>query len=169
MISTATKNDIPQLATLVNSAYRGEASKAGWTTEANIISGNTRTDETQMGIEFSDTAVTILKYTNAENNIDGCVYLKQLPHGLYLGMLCVNPNLQGSGIGKKLMQAAEVFAQSNGLTQIEMTVINVRTELIAWYQKLGYKYAGITKPFPPDAFGTPTRPLHFEVLIKTLA
>ena len=90
-------------------------------------------------------------------------------HKIYLGMLTVSPALQDRGIGKKLLAAADEYAKQQHCSAIFMTVISVRSELIAWYERHGYKRTGETKPFPTDnRFGMTTQPLEFVVLEKEL-
>jgi ribosomal protein S18 acetylase RimI-like enzyme len=164
----ATSADIDKLIPLVNSAYRGEASKKGWTTEANIIQGESRVDAVSLQEMLNDPNAVILTYRN-ENEILGCVYLQKQNTDLYLGMFSVNPELQGSGIGKKLLNAAEEHARNKGCNAIVMTVISVRHELIAWYERNGYHDTGERKPFPDDEkFGKPLQPLTFIVLKKQI-
>lgn len=169
MISAATIQDIPELNVLINSAYRGESSKKGWTTEEHLLDG-IRTDEENLSELLQKENVTILKYT-ANNKIIGSVYLEKQDKKLYLGMLTVSPELQGGGIGKKLMQAAEDFARNAQLDKISMTVISVRKELIAYYERRGYKNTGETKPFPmhDPKFGLPKQFLEFIVMEKKIA
>jgi ribosomal protein S18 acetylase RimI-like enzyme len=167
-IDIATLSDISLLSKLVNSAYRGESSKKGWTTEADLLGGQ-RTDETGLRNMIETPGAAILTYTNADQQLVGCVYLQQKPAGLYLGMLTVSPELQGAGIGKQLLRAAESYGKEKGCTDIFMTVISVRHELIAWYERHGYQRTGETQPFPTDpAFGLPKQPLEFIVLKKPL-
>lgn len=166
--SIASENDIPQLDLLVNSAYRGERSKKGWTTEADIL-GGIRTDAAGLTKMMAEPGAVILKYTGEENNLEGCVFLKHTGTKLYLGMLTVTPELQAKGIGKKLLAAAEDYALRNNCAAITMTVISVRHELIAWYERHGYRKTGETQPFPSDpAFGLPKQPLEFVVMEKQL-
>lgn len=169
MISAATVQDIPELNILINSAYRGESSKKGWTTEEHLLDG-IRTDEENLSQLLQKENVTILKYTD-NNQIIGSVYLEKQDKKLYLGMLTVSPELQGGGVGKKLMQAAEKFAQNAELDKISMTVISVRKELIAYYKRRGYKNTGETKPFPmtDPKFGLPKQFLEFIVMEKEIA
>ncbi len=169
MISAATIQDIPELNVLINSAYRGESSKKGWTTEEHLLDG-IRTDEENLSELLQKENVTILKYT-ANNKIIGSVYLEKQDKKLYLGMLTVSPELQGGGVGKKLMQAAEDFARNAQLDKISMTVISVRKELIAYYERRGYKSTGETKPFPmhDPKFGLPKQFLEFIVMEKGIA
>jgi len=167
-ISIATTTDIPSLVTLVNSAYRGEGAKKGWTTEADLLDG-IRTDEASLTAMLHKTGATMLLYRNDAGLIAGCVYLEQQPDTMYLGMLTVSPLLQAGGIGKQLLQAAEDFAKRNGVDNISMMVISVRHELIAWYERHGYTKTGETKPFPTDpAFGIPRQPLEFVQMKKMI-
>lgn len=164
----ATTADIPALNTLVNSAYRGESSKKGWTTEANILDG-IRTDEKNLAELFSKPGATILLSRNETEQLTGCVYLQKEPSTYYLGMLTVSPHLQAGGIGRQLMLAAEEYVKKENISTITMTVISVRHELIAWYERNGYAKTGETKPFPTDpSFGIPKQPLEFVVMKKQL-
>jgi ribosomal protein S18 acetylase RimI-like enzyme len=146
MISKATLADIPALTILINSAYRGETSKKGWTTEAHLLKGK-RTDELEMTEIFQDPKNTILKF-NENDKIISSVLLVEKEHQLYLGMLTVSPELQNSGIGKKMLAEAEDHAKALGLSSIIMTVISVREELIAWYKRHGYVDTGEREAFP---------------------
>lgn len=168
MITKATIQDVSSLNVLINSAYRGESSKKGWTTEANILEGK-RTTEDELIEIIQDQKNTILKYSD-NNEIIGCVLLKKNDSNLYLGMLTVSPELQNSGIGKKLMQQAEIFAVDSGLPKIIMTVISVRVELILWYERNGYIDTGLREPFPvSEVFNqTSSEPLEFLVLEKRI-
>ena len=168
-ISIATKQDVPQLVALMNSAYRGEGSKKGWTTEADLLEGELRTDEPSLNELMAKPDATILKYTTAEGTLGGCVLLEKQERGIYLGMLTVSPEIQAGGIGRKMLQAAEVHAKEQGAACIFMSVISVRTELIAWYERNGYYKTGETKPFPADErFGVPTQPLEFIIMEKAI-
>ena len=166
MITKATIEDISLLNTLINSAYRGESSKKGWTTEANILEG-LRTTEEELTETILNPKNTVLKFTD-NNQIIGCVLLVEKEQQLYLGMLTVSPDLQNSGIGKKLLQQADLHAQSLGLPKIIMTVISVRDELISWYKRNGYEDTGVREPFPASEVHIPITevPLEFIVLEK---
>lgn len=168
MITKATIQDVSSLNVLINSAYRGESSKKGWTTEANILEGK-RTTEDELIEIIQDQKNTILKYSE-NNEIIGCVLLKENDSELYLGMLTVSPELQNSGIGKKLMQQAEIFALTLGLSKIVMTVISVRAELISWYKRHGFVDTGAREPFPvSEVFNQiGSEPLEFMVLEKMI-
>lgn len=168
MISVATIEDVPAVSKLVNSAYRGKAAKKGWTHEADLIEGELRTDEEALKELVKNPHAAILKYTQ-DHQITGCVYLEKQDSVLYLGMLSVNPEIQAQGIGKKLLQAAEEHARKNHCNSIEMTVISVRHELIAWYERNGYQKTSQTKPFHTDEkFGVPRQDIHFIVMEKKL-
>lgn len=167
-ISKAILSDAAEINALVNSAYRGDSSKQGWTTEADLLDG-TRIDEAAVKELIEKTDTTILKYVEA-NQILGCVELRQEKGKLYLGMLSVAPNTQGKGIGKKLMAEAEDHAKSLGIVSIFMTVISVRKELIDWYMRHGYQLTGERKPFVvhDTRWGIPKQELEFVVLEKKL-
>jgi ribosomal protein S18 acetylase RimI-like enzyme len=165
-IIAASEKDIPELVRLINSAYRGESSKKGWTTEADLLDG-IRTDKKNLQELIADADATILKCLNDDGHLVGSVYLQKQKDHLYLGMLTVKPELQGFGIGKKLLQAAELYAKNNACILIMMTVISVREELIAWYERFGYKKTGRKKPFPEGTeFGIPKQPLEMVILEK---
>lgn len=167
-VTTASIEDILQLVSLINSAYRGEASRQGWTTEADLLEGELRTDIPTLSSLMNEIDGMVLKYFTDEGII-GSVYLKVQERGLYLGMLTVSPLKQAAGIGKELMKAAEEIAREKNCPCIFMNVISVRPELIAWYERQGYYKTGETKPLPADTkFGKPTRPLEFAIMEKTI-
>jgi N-acetylglutamate synthase-like GNAT family acetyltransferase len=167
-ISTATAADINELVQLVNSAYRGNSSKKGWTTEAELLDG-TRIDPDTLLEQINQSGQTILKAMDHTQTIIGCVSLQEKKDTLYLGMLTVQPDIQASGIGKKILNAADDFARNHALFCIEMTVISVRYELIAWYQRRGYQLTGEKRAFPPETkFGIKKQDLEFVVLEKKL-
>ena len=167
-VKKATLADAPAINQLVNSAYRGDASRQGWTTEADLLDG-TRIDEAAVAELIAQPNTTVLTYSEADT-ILGCVELRSEKSKLYLGMLSVAPNTQGKGIGKKLMAAAEDHARSLGIATIFMTVISVRKELIDWYVRHGYQLTGERKPFvvPDTRWGIPKQQLEFVVLEKKL-
>lgn len=169
-IAIATISDIPAIKNLLNSAYRGESSKQGWTTEAHLIEGDVRTDEATIEKVMKRDGSVFLKYTNEQQEVIGCVNL-QLHEGrkIYLGMFSVSPQLQGGGIGKKLLQASDEYGRHLHCSSIYMTVITVRSELVSWYQRHGYHDTGERKPFKEDeGSGKHVQPLEFMVLEKQL-
>lgn len=169
-ISIATKQDLQAIIELVNSAYRGETAKKGWTHEADLIKGDLRIDEKVLNKLFDNPNSTILKATTKTGEIVGCVYLEKKDSALYLGMLSVSPYKQDSGIGKLLLKSADGYAREKNCNTIEMTVISARKELINWYQRNGYTNTGKIKPFSEDKrFGIPAQPIEFVVLEKTIS
>lgn len=169
-VSTTGTKDIPALVALINSAYRGEASKKGWTTEADLLKGELRTDIPTLTSLINTKDAVILKHVSEKGDITGCVYLHKQERGLYLGMLTVSPILQGGGIGKQLLKAAENYARENNCSSIFMNVISLRHELIAWYERHGFRQTDERKPFPSDQqFGIPSQPLEFVIMVKNIS
>ena len=166
----ATPADIPMLVDLVTSAYRGDASRAGWTTEADLLDG-LRIDADRIAADIERPQSVIL-LGEADGDVVACAHVAVEDGAGYFGMFSVVPGLQGGGIGKQVLAECERIVRDDWrLPAMRMTVIDVRDELIAFYQRRGYRRTGITKPFPyGDArFGEPKRDdLRFEVLEKTL-
>jgi ribosomal protein S18 acetylase RimI-like enzyme len=168
LITKASVADIPALNKLINAAYRGEESKKGWTTEADLLDG-TRIDEAVLRDLIQKSGTTFLKYE--ENRVIlGCVELRTEGTKLYLGTLSVNPNVQNQGIGRKLLLAGEAYARSVGCSTMRMTVIDGRQTLIDWYVRHGYSLTGERKPFvvPDERWGIPKQKLEFVVLEKKI-
>ena len=166
--------DADALAALVNSAYRGDSGRVGWTTESDLLGGQ-RTDPPALRefIAQGETTGDRVLLVHEAARIDACVQLERHGDEAYLGMFTVRPVLQGGGLGRRLLAGAEQHARHRWrVTAMHMTVIAQRAELIAWYGRRGYRATGETAPFPyGDArFGEPLRPdLHFVVLRKALA
>lgn len=180
----ANLQDIPAVVALVESAYRGDASRAGWTTEADFLEGQridrdgVKADIETPGnrvllAEGASTASTGSANTPAEVELLACCHLQQQGDICYFGMFSVQPAQQGTGLGKRMMAEAERIAREDWrCTRMQMTVIDIRDELIGFYERRGYVRTGLHKPFPyGDArFGIPLRAdLRFEVLEKPLA
>ena len=167
-IIPAILTDVPELVVLINSAYRGESSKKGWTTEANLIGGQ-RIDNEGLAEQMNDPDATILKYTNHDGQITGCVYLQKRGEKLYLGMLTVSPTLQANGLGRRLLEAAEDYARSIHYHTITMTVITTRTELLEWYERRGYAKTGEVIPLNiTERNGILNQPVEMFKLEKTV-
>lgn len=168
---TAAPADIPALVALVTSAYRGESSKVGWTTEADLLDGE-RIDAQGLMHDITRPRSRVLVVEDADG-LRACAHVCEQEGAGYFGMFSVRPDLQGSGLGKRLLAEAERVAREEWhLPAMRMTVIDVRDELIAFYERRGYLRTGIRKPFPyGDArYGIPKRPdLRFEILEKKLA
>ncbi|MEO8766716.1 MAG: GNAT family N-acetyltransferase, partial [Ginsengibacter sp.] len=155
-----------ELVKLINSAYRGEHSTKGWTTEAHLLDG-LRTDEESLGDMMNKKEAVLLKFCDENIILQGCVYLERTGNKMYLGMLTVSPLEQTKGIGKQLLRAAEKYTGDENCTVVRMTVISVRKELINWYEKRGYHKTGEMVPFPPnDKLALPNQPLEFVVMEK---
>ena len=168
-ILIAEEKDVTPLVALMDNAYRGESSKQGWTSEADLFIGNKRTDEATVANLIKKPGAVFLKYLNDEGSLEGCVFLHKKDNRLYLGMFSVTPLAQGKGIGKKLLTAADGYAKEQNCSSIYMTVITVREKLIAWYERNGYQKTGKVLPFPVDErYGVPTQPLELLVLEKHL-
>jgi ribosomal protein S18 acetylase RimI-like enzyme len=163
--------DVGAVVALVESAYRGDASRAGWTTEADLLDGQ-RTDATEVRalIEGPRSRVVLAEQDAA---LVGSVVLRDEGGTAYLGMLTVRPTLQSAGIGRALVAEVErIAARELGATVMRMTVIAQRAELIAWYERRGYARTGEREPFPygDPRFGRPRRDdLVFEVMRKPLS
>ena len=166
----ATLADIPTIEKLVTSAYRGDASRVGWTTEADLLDGQ-RVDPKGIAEVIEKTGSLVLV---AERGVLvlACCHIEKQGDACYFGMFAVDPTQQGAGLGKLMMAEAErVVHDDFGCTHMEMTVISVRDELIAWYERRGYRRTGKYKPFPygDERFGIPKRDdLKFELLEKPL-
>lgn len=168
-IEIADATDIPKLVAIINQSYRGEGSKAGWTSEAYFVEGDKRTDKNDLLRHLDGANAVMLKAVNDGNEPSGCVYLQKRNGKLYLGMLSVKPTLQKTGIGKLLMQASEKYAAQQGLSVIMMYVVSLRSELIEWYQKQGYRDTGIRIPFPDlPEYGRPMVPIEFMIMEKQI-
>lgn len=170
-VRDATPDDIPALHALVESAYRGDASRAGWTTEADLLGGQ-RIDPEMLGEVLADPAQGIL-VAEHEGQIVGCIAIADRGRQTgYFGMLSVCPQLQASGLGRQLIDAShQRMVQDYEAVRCRISVFPQRDSLIAWYQRLGYRATGETLPFPygDERFGLPLRDdLSFIVMERSL-
>jgi ribosomal protein S18 acetylase RimI-like enzyme len=162
-IAAATLADAPALKALLEAAYRGDSARRGWNHEADILDDE-RTAPGEVEALLADEAVTILTAREGAALI-GCVAVTIKGAALaYLGMLCVAPDLQSAGLGRRLLDAAEDHTRALGIAAMEMTVIDTRDALIAWYERRGYSRTGETRPFPVPR----DPPVTFVVLEKPL-
>jgi ribosomal protein S18 acetylase RimI-like enzyme len=166
----ATDADVDTLVSLVEAAYRGDDSRAGWTTEADILEGQRTDPEGVLAvIKSPDSRLLVVE---REGQVVACCQLEHRGTYAYFGMFAVSPTLQGGGLGKVIIAEAERTARETwGVTEMHMTVISVRDDLIAWYERRGYRRTGEMKPFPygDERFGVPQRDdLQFELLVKPL-
>ena len=164
----ATLADIDSLVVLVTSAYRGDVSKQGWTTEADMLEGQRiDPDVLLQDIQRLKSRVVIAEQ---DNRMLACAHVAEQEGTGYFGMFAVRPDLQGTGTGKLLLAETERIARDEWrLPAMRMTVIDIRDELIAFYERRGYRRTGITKPFPYGdvRYGIPKRDdLRFEILRK---
>ena len=168
----ATNADVPDVVALVESAYRGDLSRIGWTTEADLLDGQ-RTDAEAVAEILGDPKSRLLLAVGPNDAIVGCCHLRRTNATTsYFGSFAVRPGLQGAGTGSALLRAVERCAVDWGSPQMEMTGIAQRADRIAWYERRGYARTGETRPFPygDDRFGRPRRnDLVFIVLRKDLA
>ncbi|MCX7285339.1 MAG: GNAT family N-acetyltransferase [Novosphingobium sp.] len=148
----AQAGDVPRLRALVERAYRGESARQGWTHEADLLDDE-RTSADELAETIADPAARVL-LAEIEGKLAGTVTIRDLGRNsgkarAYLGMLCVDPGLQAEGLGRALLADAEdMAAEAFGAEVMEMTVIEVRTDLIAWYERRGYVRSSETRPFP---------------------
>ncbi|MFC5343828.1 GNAT family N-acetyltransferase [Brevundimonas staleyi] len=167
----ATLDDVERLQPFVHAAYRGDSARKGWTHEADLLDGQ-RTDVAALRAMIEDPTYVIL-LAERHGVLVGCVSVNDKGDRLaYLGMLSVDPERQGGGLGRKLIAAAEDTARTRfGARTMEMTVIVQRRELIDWYVRCGYAETGESRPFPSTdpRFGLPRRDdLAFTVLTRDL-
>ncbi|MGW1608121.1 GNAT family N-acetyltransferase [Streptomyces sp. NPDC002285] len=167
----ATDADVDTLVALIESAYRGDSSRAGWTTEADILEGQRTDPEGVLAVIRSSDSRLLTVEQNGQ--LVACCQLEHRGAHAYFGMFAVSPALQGAGLGKVIIAEAERQACATwGVTEMHMAVISVRNDLIAWYERRGYRRTGRMTPFPygDERFGIPQRPdLQFELLVKELA
>ena len=171
-IAPARASDLEEIVALVNSAYRGDSSRAGWTTEADLLDGQ-RVDQGMLRDGMSAGQVILCLRQGPGLPVQACVTLEPVDSDCwYLGMLTVAPDLQAGGIGRCLLEGAERYARERGARRMRLNVIHSRAELIAWYERRGYRRTGETAPFPygEPRFGIPRRSdLFFVYLEKALA
>jgi ribosomal protein S18 acetylase RimI-like enzyme len=170
-IRDAVPDHIPALHALIESAYRGESSRAGWTTEADLLDGQ-RTDPEDLADILADPKQCLLTAWHG-GDLVGCVLIADRGEGTgYLGMLSIRPTLQGGGLGRRLVETAHAaMADRFGALRVRISVLPQRKTLIAWYERLGYRSTGETLPFPygNPRFGLPKRDdLSFVVMERGL-
>jgi ribosomal protein S18 acetylase RimI-like enzyme len=173
--------DVSAIVDLVESAYRGESSRAGWTTEADLLDGR-RTDAEAISTLLARPGSAML-LAEADGQPVGCCHLEQ-PHlpptapalstaEAHFGMFAVRPGRQGQGWGRQILAEAERLVRDQwSASTMVLRVLAQRPDLIAWYERRGYRRTGETMPFPYEnaRFGVPKRPdLSFAVLAKPLA
>ncbi|TYT27157.1 GNAT family N-acetyltransferase [Luteimonas viscosa] len=168
ILRPATAADVPALVALVTSAYRGESSRAGWTTEADFLDGN-RIDADVLRADIARPRSRVL-VAEQDDGLVACAHVADEDGTGYFGMFSVRPDLQGAGLGKRLLDECERIVREDWrLPAMRMTVIDIRDALIGFYERRGYRRTGVFKPFPygDPRYGIPLRDdLRFEVLEK---
>jgi ribosomal protein S18 acetylase RimI-like enzyme len=164
-IRIASPSDLRLLHPVIERAYRGDAARGGWTHEADLIEGQ-RTDLATLEAILAAPADRLL-VAEQDGVILGCVQVTGKGNGLaYLGLLCIDPTLQAAGLGRQLIAAAEAEARATfAAATMEMTVIESRIELIAYYERRGYERSGEQRAFPIPL----DPPLSMVVLTKDFA
>ncbi len=162
----AAPEDVDAVVALVESAYRGDASRAGWTTEADLLGGR-RTDAAMVRSLLADPDSVLLVLPDDAGGLVGCCHVRRRPatgpagpRTVYFGLFAVRPGVQGRGHGSRLLDAAEELAAAWGAQRLELTVLSHRPELLAWYERRGFALTGVTHPFPGYAdarYGLPRR------------
>lgn len=171
-IRKALPEDAPTVLALVRSAYRGESSRAGWTTEADLVDDQ-RIDVDGLLVKINEPFGAVLVAHDAAGDLIACCeVLKQDETVGYFGLFAVNPLRQAGGVGRIVLAKAEEYSkQTWGLSEMQMTVIWTRQELIEWYVRRGYRVTEERKPFPYGSLvgGKALRDdLYFSVLVKAL-
>jgi ribosomal protein S18 acetylase RimI-like enzyme len=165
----ATRADVATIVSLTDAAYRGEG-LGGWTTEAHLV-GVRRIDAE--GVEEVLAALErLIIVVEIDGDLAGCIELTRQGSRAVLGMLAVRPELQGRGIGGAIIREAERICRDElGAKEIRLQVLHMRSDIIGWYDQLGYKPNGEQIPFPygNERVGVPKRnDLKFIVLTKVL-
>ncbi|MDZ4870585.1 MAG: GNAT family N-acetyltransferase [Alphaproteobacteria bacterium] len=170
-IRLANPDEAPQITALIERAYRGEESKSGWTSEADLLTGP-RTSVDEIAAIMREPLARFLVATDGTKDLAACALIRNEEASGYFGMFAVRPNIQGAGLGKAMLDAAERNIKDLWrLNTVYMTVINLRHELIAYYERRGYKRTGERKPFPFDlpSLGATRTDFHLTVLRKSIA
>lgn len=175
MFRRADAGDIAAIVALVESTYRGDASRAGWTTEADLLDGQ-RTDAEEIAALIARPGSRIVLAETCEGDrvtaLRACCHIERHGNACHFGMFSVSAPCQRGGLGRRMLAHAEAFARDEWqCREMHMHVIDVRTELMAWYERRGYRRTGIHAPFPygDPRFGLPKRPdLRFELMVKPL-
>ncbi len=163
----ATHADADRVAALINAAYAGTPEHPGWTNEAALMDG-ARTDAAEVAALIAAPGSTILMCMDG-TRLAGSVNLKKIPRGAYFGLLAIDPALQGAGIGKQLIEAAELIARNAWRCEVmTLTVISHRPELVAFYERRGYRRTGESKALETGTMRMRVEGLRLEGMEKRL-
>lgn len=172
VVSLCTDAELPELVALVNAAYRGEG---GWTSEIGLVDGQRVTLDALRG-EMAAAPDMRIYLLREPPELLACIRVED-DRGVHdepvctISMLAVRPGWQDAGLGRRMLEFAESDGRARGARAARMTVVSIRTSLIAWYERRGYRRTGETEPFPYDdaRFGRPQRRgLEFIYLQKEL-
>ncbi|MEI7916647.1 MAG: GNAT family N-acetyltransferase [Methylophilaceae bacterium] len=162
-------SDAISIAELVNSAYRGEISRAGWTTEADLLDGlRITTPEVATLIKREDAFVLV---GVLRDQIIASIACEHLENTAKFGLIAVKPTLQNKGYGREMIKAAEaITAREWRVAGFYMSVITLRTELIEFYERLGFERSGQFEDFPenPALWQPKVQTLALEYLVKLI-
>lgn len=138
----AIQSDTPALFSLINSAYRGDSARGGWTHEADLVGGLRTTMD-----ELSETFGSYLLVLSG-GVISGCVHLTEQKNCLFVGMLAISPEKQNQKLGSSLLSEIDRIARAKGKKFVKLSVIHVRAELISYYERKGFTLTGGSEEFP---------------------
>lgn len=145
--AVATAGDAVAIAALVNAAYRPTSGRIGWTHERDLV-GGPRIKAAQV-VDAISQPDSVLLVASVTTGIAACVHLQKRGEVCLLGLLAVDPGLQGAGIGKRMLGQAEQFAVDTwGCTTIRISVLSQRAELLAYYRRRGYRPTGTVTDYP---------------------
>ncbi len=153
-IRTATEHDFDSILTLINKAFEVER----------FFKNRDRLSAEELRSTFKSGIFLVSEEVGA---ITGCIFVKKTGDRAYFGLLSVEPSRQKSGVGRRLIAAAEEFARETGARFMDIRVIHLRTELPVIYAKLGYHVTG-TEPYPSERNHMLTQPVHFITMSKEL-
>lgn len=159
--------DLAALKVMIEGAYRGDHARIGWTHEADLATDE-RIAAAELSAIFADPDIAVF-VARSGSDVVGCVTVRDVSGAdadiAEVGLLCVDPPFQSSGLGARLLTTAERLCAAMEVGTIRMKVVEDRKSLIAWYERAGYRDTGLREPFPDPQ----DRPLDFAVLEKPLS
>jgi len=165
----AAGDDAGAVAALIERAYRGAEAAGGWANEADILTGpRSNVGEVTALIGRADSRFLLAEDAGV---LAACALIQDHGAGAaYFGMFAVAPDRQAGGLGNAVVAEAEASARRLwDVRTMELTVINLRDTLIAWYARRGYALTGKTEPFPfGEHSGALRKDFHLVVMRKSL-